>query len=278
MKTLLTRTAFLSCLIACSFSCSNDIDCDINQDVESISTKAIESNDNTQLNKFIYNGKTYEYTTTTINDSVYINNPEIIDLFQKFKQSEQLITYLHKDGTIEYFTNREVYEKELPNIIKQEETLVTTFSLPYSSDIMTRGQRPLWDFTEGKIANLYLYDDTYYEDSNHMFYITSTQRDLEVPELKSYGLNDKISSLCIYSYKGITLFELYEDSDYKDDCLSITVYEDSKVVVDGVKRAELAPVGTVSFELIDLKKLSVETHIQDSWNDRISSLKIERLK
>ena len=102
---------------------------------------------------------------------------------------------------------------------------------------------------------------------------------LEIDELKSDGLNDKTTSFAAYTIGGTTLFELFEDSDFKDDCFSFIVYSNSATEIkDGVIHKWGWPAMQVGQLLVaDLKDLWVKGHKVDTCNDRISSVRITRL-
>ena len=280
MSKLLFKSLGIACAIIGFASCENDLP-ELVDSNSTLMTKSVEQSDTVYQDcKFIFDGQTYEYVSTVVNDSVVsIDDPTVVELLSDFEQCPELVSYIHKDGTVEFFTDRDTYHAALPGIFQQEKTLVTSYVQPYAVDVPWNLEPP-FDYSNGKITNLYLCDDICYKDTYHMFYLTSSQPKIEVPELKSYGLNDKVSSLFIYTYQGATLVELYEDSDYKDNCLSIIVYENSEYVVEGNKknaRLETIPLPMGIFKIPDLSTLYVLGHKKDSWNDRFSSLKMSRL-
>jgi len=80
-------------------SCNNDLDDN--------STENVESNTLT----FTYNGINYSSICKTIQDSIIIYDDNVKRLFLELRELPNLATYIHPDGTIEYFDNPEKVEQ-----------------------------------------------------------------------------------------------------------------------------------------------------------------------
>jgi len=228
--------------------------------------------------KFLYEGKTYEYTATIVNDSVVnINNDAAKAVLSELENASNTVTYLHLDGTIELFQNQEVFYSKLPQIIKDDEEILNNEIVPYQADVPWETVPPI-DKSNNKIANLYLCDDNNFCDTYHQFNLKSGEKVLEVRELKSVGLNDKVTSFAAYTIGGTTFFELYEDSDFKDSCISFTVYQREATAWSGDIIFKWRPPANQYGQLLvaDLKDIFVRGHKVDTWNDRISSVRITR--
>lgn len=228
--------------------------------------------------KFLYEGKNYEYTATIVNDSVVdINGEEAETILLELEQDSNMVTFLHMNGTIELFKNRDSFYSNLENIIEQERMSLSQGIDPYNADVPWDFMPPI-DKSDNKIANLYLCDDDSYSDTYHQFDLRSGEKVLEINELKSVGLNDKVTSFAAYTIGGTTLFELYEDSDFKDSCISFVVYENQATQWSGDVIFKWGPPAAQYGQLLvaDLKDLLVKGHKVDTWNDRISSVRITR--
>ena len=159
-----------------------------------------------------------------------------------------------------------------------KEELLESEINPCKADVPWTAFPPI-DRSDNKIANLYLCDDEDYEDTYKQYDLRSGESSLEVKQLKSDGLNDKTTSFAAYTIGGTTLFELFEDSNFKDDCFSFVVYKNSATEIrGGVTFKWGAPTPQIGqFLVADLKDLWVKGHKSDTWNDRISSVRITRL-
>lgn len=226
----------------------------------------------------MYEGKNYEYTATIVNDSVVdINGEEAETILLELEQDSNMVTFLHMNGTIELFKNRDSFYSNLENIIEKERMSLSQGIEPYKADVPWDYMPPI-DKSDNKIANLYLCDDNFYSDTYHQFDLRSGEKVLEINELKSVGLNDKVTSFVAYTIGGTTLFELYEDSDFKDSCISFVVYENQATQWSGDVIFKWGPPAAQYGQLLvaDLKDLLVKGHKVDTWNDRISSVRITR--
>ena len=277
------KSILVLCLAFGFNSCENDIlDSNIGSSQEALMTKSVISyNDTIRKNKkFIYDGKVYNYIATIVNDSVInINNQEVIGLFSEFKECSNLIKYIHDDGVVEFFKSRVDFENEIQNIINREKDIESLVQ-PLGADVPW-GKHPLPDNSDNKIANIYLCDDDGYQDTYHQFDLRNGEKELKVPELKSYGLNDKVTSFAAYTIGGTTMFELFEDSDFKDDCIIFTVYSNNTMtklegdLVSKIPKPMEPQYGGLL--LANLNEWCVLNQGSDTWNDRISSLRITRL-
>lgn len=271
------------CLVLNLTSCNNDLptpEMDVSSQI-SVGTKStVVSNDTIYKNdKFIYEGEIYEYTSTFVNDSIVnIDNETVKKLFREFENNSNLVTHMYRDGSIELFKNNETFHAELSRVLEKEQMLMENEIIPYKADVPWKTVPPI-DRTENKMANLYLCDDEHYEDTYRQFDLTPENSPLEVPKLKSHDINDKTTSFAAYTIGGTTLFELFEDSNFKDDCITFVVSTGSVTEISGdVSHKWGWPAMQIGQLLVaDLKDLWVTGHKVDTWNDRISSVRITRL-
>lgn len=271
-------------------SCENDlVDSNILDGSQQIlKTKSLDLSTDTVLKnkKFLYEGRTYEYVVTVVNDSIiHINDQAVNELFEEFDNCPSLVTYMHRNGTIEYFKNREIFDAQLPDIVTREKYLIkrelslTNGVQVLQADVPWKVFPPI-DNSNNKMANLYLCDDASYQDNYKQYDLTPSESPKCVDQLKSDGLNDKVTSFAAYTIGGTTRFELFEDSNFKDDCFSFTVYTGVATLIDGDVTYKIpGPMTPQTGQLLiaDLKDFGVEGHRVDTWNDRISSIRITRL-
>ena len=72
--------------------------------------------------EFLYKGKAYETSLLVVDDSIVsVENKEVEDLFLSLNALPDLVTYVHRNGEIEYFDDREELLLVLPSIVKNEE-------------------------------------------------------------------------------------------------------------------------------------------------------------
>ncbi len=289
MKKKVLVLTLLSTVLGFS-SCSNDlIEPEISgNDLDLLATKSLNVSNDTiyQEKKFFYKGETYEYTATLVNDSVIrIDNPEVEELLEVFDQNTNLVTYLHWDGIPEFFDNQEAFKMQLSGIIERDSMLIQQYRdfgiEPYYTGHDWITPYPPAQTDDHQIANLWLFDDENYDDSYYCFELKTTgSSKIEVSHLKDYDLNDKTTSLVAYNldFAGRRiLFELYEDSNFSNHSFSFIVYRNSATQIEGdyILKYPTVPVdknpGVLAIPC--LKDWRV-TGTNDSWNDRISSIRI----
>lgn len=272
----------LVCTTAGLFSCNNEmIDSDSFINSESIvKTKSVEvspSDTITETCKFLYKGLNYETTMLIVNDSVVsMQDKGVEKLLTELNELPNLVTYRHRDGLIEYFDNREALLSILPDIVAKEEKLISNTKSLRGSVVAN----PACDaIKDGYYANLFLCDDHNYGGKVRKILLSTARTDTVVNHLKpNYDMNDKTTSFCAYSFKGNTLFELFENDHLKSHCLSFTCYSrDIQVVNDLTPGVVLIHAFYGAVIAPDLKNVHVEGTKKSSWNDRITSVRITRL-
>lgn len=295
MNKFLTLCVGVTCISLNLMSCQNDLvdpvafeNAEKTQDV--LTTKSLSTDTVYQDEKFIYAGRTYEYTVTSVNDSiVQISDPEIETLLTQLHSNPNLVTYVHRKGTTEYFDNRESLMNQLPGIIERETMLIQEEQALLEDGIEPYYTGHPWTTTyppqvkdDNQIANLWLFDDEDYDDTYERFDLKSGESKVEISNLKDYGLNDKVTSLVAYVFGRTVLFEVYEDSNFKDNSFSFTVYPGAATVIAGDIYIKPGPPTNQfgHFAIADLKDCTVMNQsglINDSWNDRISSVRLTAL-
>lgn len=226
--------------------------------------------------EFLYKGKAYETSLLVVDDSIVsVGNKEVEGLFSSLNVLPDLVTYIHRNGEIEYFDNRAELLLVLPSIVKNEENDVV-LSEKISNGIV---DNPACDpIMNGYYANLFLCDDRNYGGKVRHVLLSTANRDTVVNHLKpDYDMNDKTTAFCAYSFGGNTLFELYENDHLKSHCLSFTCYSKDAQVMNGPYSTSFQwlPYGAVIAP--NLRNVHVEGTKSSSWNDRITSVKITRL-
>lgn len=193
----------------------------------------------------IYEDKDYYSLCKIDGDSTFVLDEEL-KAFLAEMESRNFSIVAHNDSTIEY--------------CKEKEDVMPSSEI---SEIMTKAGP-----VQGDIACLDLWDDTNFRDTHREFHIKSNSELFDIPVLKDYGLNDKVSSLKIQNTMSI--------STATTNLIAIvTVWEDSDFNYGDHDRTKhrmnfyAAPGQIGSYE--NLKKIPCGSS-SSSWNDRISSL------
>lgn len=242
--------------------------------VDSSSNQRNNANDVSQVETFdikvSYKGKMYEVPCEYVNDSLYYLNEEFSDLFlNEISKSDRIIAcYDPETEVIEYFTSNEEFFKAENvdlDLIASSAGDVQPFD-----QVATRA-----NYVAGPDdydVEAYLYDDDNYSDThlwvrcdriNYTDPLVDSSTD--VPHMGSYDLNDKVTSLKVHVNTWPT------DGN---DAAILVCYEDSEYNQGNTSKAVLyckAYYGK-DYEKANLKE--VPAHGRDSWNDRISSLKL----
>lgn len=204
------------------FSCSKDDSINYTDEESSLKTFASRSQESS-FTSFIYHGKTYESFYTVNNDSIVTyDNKEVQLLAEEFDKNPDLVSFFYPDGTIEYFDTHDEFMSEINRLkdyindfYKGNENIST-----YGFPALTPTDRTNND------AELYLYDDVNFEDTKGSIILKKGTKQIAIPHLKknfSPNMNDKTSSLQAFSIAGTTLFELFEDDNYRSHCMSFIV-------------------------------------------------------
>lgn len=242
-----------------------------NSDVLSLTraSQNLSSNLMTEDLNFLYKGVRYHATCVVEDDSIIsIDNKDVDQLFAKFDSMPELGTVLYPDGSYEYFDNQEDFNLNLKRVIAINE------SMSFKSFISSRGELPLAN--KDYDANLFLFDDRNYSDSEAKIYLDKGKQGREIEHLKpEFGMNDKTSSFVAYSnIDGNMLFELYEDDNYRNHCFRFIISNGTNEVINSGERFKVIG-GKVAAP--NLKNVHVRTTKRSSWNDRITSVRITRL-
>ena len=132
--------------------------------------------------EFLYKGKAYETSLLVVDDSIVsVENKEVEDLFLSLNALPDLVTYVHRNGEIEYFDDREELLLVLPSIVKNEENDVKL------SKVISNGivDNPACDpIMNGYYANLFLCDDHNYGGKVRHVLLSTANRDTVVNHLK----------------------------------------------------------------------------------------------
>ena len=261
---------FLGACMMLLASCSDEeplaVDASSNQQGRTDDVSQVETFDI----KVSYKGKMYEVPCEYVNDSLYYLNEEFSDLFlNEISKSDRIIAcYDSKTGVIEYFTSNEEF-------LKAENVDLDLISSSVGNvqpldEVATRAnyEKGPKDYD----VEAYLYDDDNYSDThlwvrcNRINYTDPlVDSSTDVPYMGDYGLNDKVTSLKVHVKTRPT------DGN---DAAILVCYEDSKYNEGNTSKAVLyckAYYGQ-DYGAPNLKK--VPAHGRDSWNDRISSLKL----
>lgn len=269
----------------CLFSCSND-EIINNQSVNNENVPSLSRTQENLLTTFIYHGKTYESYYRIENDSIIVyENEDVQTLAKQFDETPELVSFIYPNGIVEYFDTHEEFMESLNRLknaistINQEVENVTTYGLPALKPADCKNND----------AELYLYDDINYEDTKGTIVLKRGTSKIEIPHLKhnfSPNMNDKTSSLQAFSIAGTTLFELFEDDNYRSHCMSFLVNNSQRTNFGNQEFSllsdDLYPKpddprshwGMCTDE--NLKDNHVVGTVNSKWNDRITSVRITR--
>ena len=196
-----------SCLLLGALSCSDDL-MNENESFENMmlnETKATEVVDDNKKFSFIYKGNVYNFKYKTIDDSVvWVNDTVIYNQLKNLYKLPNLVTYMHKNGEIEYFDNNDSFRSRIHDIVQAEQYMDLT-------NIMSTNEYkvapPIKEET-GFRANLFLYDDDGYSGKIRRVHLKDGESETEVANLKNeyseldkrdYDMNDKTTSFAAYS-------------------------------------------------------------------------------
>lgn len=271
MKKIFTVISLLVCANLGFISCTNELNEPENEaPTRSANNETALSDTITEPIKFLYKGITYEATSTVVNDSVIsIDNMIVKDLLLGLDKLPNLVTFSYPDGSYEYFDNQEDFNANKPRAFKLSEEIEKT--LPRVPQTRGRIDSPNYNYA----ANLFLHDDRNYEDTMCELNLPIGQAMLAIDHLKpTYGMNDKTSSFVAISINGSTLFELFEDDNYRNHCFSLLVTKTTNIGINSGERSIPQQHGLAAAP--NLKNVHVVGTKRSSWNDRITSIRMTR--
>lgn len=242
MKGLMKKIFTLS-LGLILISCQNDLPEDSMQNV-------VKSENESFPIHVVYEGNDYYSQCQLLGDSLVIENKDLRELLDNlFVKNDEVQTYVHSDGSIEYFDNRELFEKKY-----------NLQNLKVVNDVRNIGTRSSDDDLKSSDGYAIVWEDQDYKGWSMPFYeyidgsSTMDHWDIDRPD------NDKISSLKVFTNRisYITVLDCYEDNNYKGKCLTVKAIN--------MLYPECIP---------NLKKIP---RGRKNWGDAISSLRLSILE
>lgn len=238
--------------------------------------------ENMESIKFIYHGKVYESTYIVTEDSTCLyQNPEVNKLTQFFDHTPGLVSFYYPNMEVEYFDSDEDFKEKFDKIKEKvklicEEQENNNFNFRFEDDSIPDFDKPVDVINHN--AELWLYDDIALMDRREDLYLNRGEAKFEWAHLKNkYNMNDKTSSFIAQSISGVTMFELYEDDNYKSHCMKFMLGSTSDIKISGVYSA-IHSGRTVAHALaVDLHDCDVAGTKRSTWNDRITSVRISRV-
>lgn len=234
-------------------SCQNELDEFQYPDMPSESTSDLI--EYTTLS-FIYNDKTYTSDCEIIGDSTVILDENVKLVAESLALKPELASFVQEDGMIEYFDNHDLLKK------KHELEVVTM------NGVMTR------HYVKG--AKLQMFDDVNFKDRSITFEGDDFEKGTEIPQLKDspYKFNDKMSSFK-FVFTGVVL----DDMPYRHQAYTVTFWEDDHYKNHNVTfTIEAKDIYANSFEVSSLKSIPLYPGSSKNWNDKVTSLKLGRIK
>ncbi len=236
-------------------SCSEDLDMSVDES-PNLKTRTVMSNDSVEnyTIRVRYDGVLYDVPCQAYGDSVVYLNKEFEELFvNELSKCPNLITCINDDGVIEYFQSKEKFEKV-------SKLSFLDADVNEVDNILTRGQ-VVGDYSGAGEA--ILYDDTGCTDNSNLKMTIGYNYMLDIPRLKSFGMNDKTSSIQVKSY--------VNDANLR---VVLIAFENDTYNLDNPSKAELYCIAKYNEVHQDLNLKQVPAHGRDSWNDRISSTRL----
>ena len=190
-------------------------------------------------------------------------------LSMKFPRVKTFTTsYNPETEAIEYFTSNEEFKASQKVDLKQ--LIATGPSTPTEQVFQPRYHEHIIGDPANNDAEAILFDDTDYKDSRLLIICTYSSNPLYTPfkQIENMGLfdmNDKTSSLRVHT--------VHNHGVNKDAILFC--FENSNFNESNTSKAVLyckAPNNGTEYTIPSLKK--IPAHGGDSWNDRISSIKL----
>ncbi len=292
MKKLINKSALFAALLAL-VSCSEENVIDENQDRNNtFSTSRTSLANEENVVNFLYKGREYNSSFSIVNDSlIEYDNPEVQKLEESFDLKPNLVTFIYPNGKIEYFDSYEEYQSSMEQIKRS----INTFCNELGNNVNSREELPGLpnpDDMYNHDAELKLFDDDWFSDTEGKIYVEKGQTQVGVTHLKKHfspNMNDKTTSYQAFSMVGDFLFELFEDDNYKSHCMAFVVKhgirthftneEFSINYADPLNDTPVLPDERVNWGCTVDENLKdnhvVGTH-NSSWNDRITSVRITK--
>ena len=231
-------TILIALFIGVMFGCQNS-------DLELAPTENLQSNDRLiplrETFDFTYNGKNYSSPFYMKNDTLMIlEDEEVAVIYDRLQELPDLATYVTPNGDIEYYDTYNDLQNKLPQSPQHNSP---RFASQYTLNV--------------------------YEHANYNRDRTGKMQSFKMPillpELKSYGMNDMISSCAIIN------------SQNPGTIGSVTFFRDPNYQAQSITFTYAFPLGDPTwnnyvFLLVEnFHNYKVKKKI--NWNDRISSLK-----
>lgn len=234
MKNLISSSTFLLMILLNLVSCQSDL-------IQENGQNELKTKSEPFSIHIIYEGKDYHSQGKLLSDSLVIENQELNSLIDSiFKKNKEVQTYIHPDGTIEYFDNKEKFQAKYP----LEE--VELDSINKMDTIKTKSN--YYDQFDG-YAQMYenIGLQGIMQDAVNLYNRVPQKFTID------HSLFQKISSIGVYCNSDVpgvkSVLECYDQTSWKGNCLIVSGY--IQVLYD--------------LNIIPCQK--------GTWNDRISSVK-----
>lgn len=249
------KTVYLSLFVALLtglFSCQQAEDISfLNSEKANFSVEENEIIENDMV-RFLYKGKTYVSECQTIGENVIIQDEVVANLAEKFSLNKTLATYIHSDGTLEYFDS----SADLEASVFFEKSLATRAG--FESKVTDSGV-------------LTIFEDSKCKGDSWKFTINSTTTHIELANLGDHW-NDRISSIdMVCNYRVVSGNNPYPPLyNHGNKCIA-TFYEHENFE-GGSVWFSVDPSYPSSY-IHYFKSLPLYPGSSKNWNDRATSLK-----
>lgn len=237
MKVFYFICLFISALVLSS--CEN---------VDEISNGVDQIEFGNETSEFLYQGTLYISKCKTIGDKIIYQNQDVEKIVNKINGLTQLASYIHEDGTIEYFDTAEDLEYKIFN--KQPQT--RNFAIKYA-----------------KSCTLTMYENTKRKGHKFSYTIDNNTQSISIGHLHVCGMNDNMSSFDLVCETYINPDNPYPTPGHGNTCI-ITFFQHENYTGSSIYFS----VTPSAPELIinSLKDYKLRPGSSANWNDCISSL------
>lgn len=212
-----------------------------------------------------YKGHLYStMATLDENDKLVYESQEFADLMNSLAKKEGLDIVVTESGIMNIFDSNDTEAIEALEDMRTQVAPGTPFGI-VAPTIRSRTNTGFEGMTSSSLGYCGVFDDNTFSDTHIFSNLTSFDDIFDAQNLKSYNLNDKITSLAV-GYNGT------EDGV----CAVLTVWEDTHFNFEDNDRTKhrvsfIATYDNRKISWSNLKSLPC-INSGNSWNDRISSL------
>ena len=232
--------------------------CDFNE-ISNFELPEKEKNIKNDIFEFIYKGKQYSSTYQILDSCIVYDNKNVAETIDSLKKNINLVTFLHDEGSIEFFNDK--------------------YDLDQNLIIMPKITRIIFNGVEVISANLKIFEDSKCKGRSVTYIINTNNNFLNSqPDLSNVGLDNKISSIdliCDYTNSGAPL-PVDPNAIVPDGFRCIAIFYTDKNFKGNSIAFSVNPCYPHSY-IHYLKSYPIVSGSSNNWNDIISSLSFYKM-